>query len=376
MNIKPKVYLTSNVFSPQEIGQNEKIAKPIKTKIQELWEKLESEAILKVFDGRFPEESQIQTEVEDFNPNIIGCHLSHPISKNVLKNSNIFAVSTSTAGFNHIQRTEKDDIIITHTPGVLFETVADYTIALIMANLRNIINLHNYVWEGEWTPDEKWDLDQKLSSVIDNKIIGIVGLGEIGTELMKRLYEWGLKIIYYDIRSKGELEKLYPGVEYRKNIEDVFKEADVISLHVPLNKNTKHMINAEFLRLMKKNALLVNTARGGVVDFDDLLTLLESGDININIAFDVYPEEPIEPQILKRLKAIKKNNPTMRMILMPHNASADADTRGKMVIMLLEDILKIINSERIEDLEKIHLIPKHKKELHQKEWRMSHFWDK
>lgn len=376
INMKPKVYLTSNVFSPQEIGQNEKIQDSLRIQIEELWNKVESNADLKVFEGRFPTESQLRQEIGKYSPQIIGCHLSHPISKDILENSDIFAVSTSTAGFNHIERPIKDNIIITHTPGVLYETVADYTIALIMANLRNLIDLHNYVWNGQWSPEEKWDLDQKLSSVIDNKVVGIVGLGEIGTELMKRLYAWNLKIIYYDRYPMVELEKLYPGLEYKENIKDLFKEADVVSLHVPLNSATKHMVDADLLRIMKPKALLVNTARGGVIKFDDLLELYETDQIYINISFDVFPEEPLDSAILQRLKLIKENNPGIRMILMPHNASADADTRGKMVIMLLEDILQIIDSKNIKDLESIHLIPPHKKKLHDEDWRIFKYWEK
>lgn len=374
MNIKPRVFLTSNVFSAEEIGQNQQISKPIRIKIQDLWESLQSNSEFKIFNGRFPSDDQIKKDIEQFDPHILGCHLSHPISKDILENSNIVAVATSTAGFNHIERTEEDNIIITHTPGVLFKTVTDFTIALIMANLRNLIDLHNYIWEGNWALDEKWDLDQKLCSVIDNKVVGIVGLGEIGTELMRRLHAWNLKIFYYDINPNKELEKLYPNLEYKEKIAAIFEESDIISLHIPLNSKTKHIVNKKLLKLMKKNALLVNTARGPIIDFDDLLELLENGEININIAFDVYPEEPIDPYILKRLKSIKENNPQIRMILIPHNASADADTRGNMAIIVLEDILKIINSEKIKDLEQVHLIPPHKEKLYKNNWRISQYW--
>lgn len=192
-----------------------------------------------------------------------------------VKKNDIFSVATATAGYNHIQRPERDDVLITYTPGVLQETVADYTIALIMANLRNIVDLHNYVWEGKWTPEEKWDLDQSLSSVINNKILGIVGLGEIGTEIVKRLYSWGIKIVYYDIRQIIEFEEKYPKIEFKKNIQDVFKEADIVSLHIPLNKFTEKIINRNLLKLMKKDALLINTARGPIFDLNALLELLE-----------------------------------------------------------------------------------------------------
>jgi len=375
MSFKPKVYLTSNVFSPKEIGSNEKINQSIKERIFNLWRKLNTISELKVFNGRFPSEIQLKTDLEDFNPDILGCHLSHPISSEILKNSKIFAVSTSTAGYNHINRIEKDDILITHTPGVLHETVADYTIALIMANLRNLIDLHNYVWEGKWTPKDKWDLDQSLSSVIDNKVLGIVGMGEIGTEVVKRLYPWGVKILYFDIRKREDIEEEYPNIEYRESLEEIFKEADIVSLHIPLNKHTEDLINHDLLKLMKDKSLLINTSRGGVLNLNDLLQLLEEHKIHIDFSFDVFPQEPIDKNTLIRIKKIKKSQPPIRIILMPHNASADADTRGKMNILFLEDIIRIIESSKIIDLQNAHIIPEHRKILTDRKWKIYDYWN-
>ena len=376
MTHKPKVYLTSNVFSATEIGSNKAISKSIRNNIQELWHKLNQISELNVFDGRFPTEDEIQKEVEEYNPDILGCHLSHSITSEVLKNSKLFAVSTSTAGYNHIQRLETDDILITHTPGVLHETVADYTIAIIMTNLRNLIDLHTYVWNGQWTPDDKWDLDQSLSSVITNKILGIVGMGEIGKELVKKLYPWGISILYYDIHQMIDFEKKYPSLEFKENIEDVFIESDIVSLHVPLNKHTENLINRNLLKLMKRNSLLVNTSRGHVLDLNTLLDMLESNEIHINLAFDVFPIEPIDEMTLERFKKIKKQNPEIRMTLIPHNASADANIRGKMTILFLEDILRIIESSSLDDLSDVHLIPEHRKQLNDKNWRILRYWEK
>lgn len=373
---KPKVFFTSNVFSAQEIGSNEKINQDIRKIIKNLWLKLNKIAEIKIFNGRFPTEEQIKNEIKNFNPEILGCHLSHPISSTNLENSNIFAVSTSTAGYNHIQRPREDDILITHTPGVLHQTVADYTIALILSNLRNIIDLHNYVWEGKWLADEKWDLDQSLSSIIDNKILGIIGLGEIGQELIKKLYPWGLKILYYDITRKQDIEKNYPNIEFRSGLEEIFSEADIISLHMPLNKHTKNIINKKLLIKMKINSLLINTARGPVLDLEAVLELLENKDISINLSFDVFPEEPMKKEFLERFKKIKNERPELRLIFMPHNASADADTRGKMDILFLEDIIKIIESNKIEDLNNSHIIPEHKKQLNTKKWKIIDYWSK
>lgn len=376
MAYKPKVFLTSNVFSEKEIGSNEKISQELRNDIKDLWQELDKLSELKVFNGRFPSEEQLQKEVEEFNPDILGCHLSHQLSSEMLENSRVFAISTSTAGFNHIQRTQKDNILITHTPGVLHETVADYTIAIIMANLRNLIDLHNYIWNNQWTATDKWDLDKSLSSVITNKILGIVGLGEIGKELVKKLYGWGVKILYYDIKQMKDFEEKYPLIEFKENIEDVFRESDILSLHIPLNKYTEKLVSRSLLILMKRNALLVNTARGGVLDLEVLLDMLENNEIKINIALDVYPIEPVDMKTLKRLKKIKKAQPEMRIILIPHNASADANTRGKMNIIFLKDIINIIKSTSIKDLNEINIIPEQKKQLKDKQWRIFNYWEK
>lgn len=373
---KPKVYFTSNVFSEKEIGSNKKISKNIREIIKKLWNELNQISEIKIFNGRFPSEDQIRNEIEEFNPQILGCHLSHQISAQLLENSQIFAISTSTVGYNHIQRTQRDNILITNTPGILHETVADYTIAIIMANLRNLVDLHNYVWRGQWSSKDKWDLDSSLSSVFDNKILGIVGLGEIGKEIVKRLYNWGIKILYYDLSQKEEFEKRFPMIEFKTDLKEIFRESDIISLHIPLNSFTEKLIGRDLLKLMKENALLVNTARGGIIDFDILLEMLENKEVKINFALDVFPNEPIDTKTLRRLKKIKKYQPEIRMILVPHNASADANTRGKMNIIFLKNIINLIKSTNIEDLAGINIIPDHKKQLKNKEWRIFNYWDK
>ncbi|MFX1356302.1 MAG: 2-hydroxyacid dehydrogenase [Promethearchaeota archaeon] len=376
MTYRPKIYFTSNVFTSEELGSNEKINQEIRKEIKTLWERLNKISQSKIFKGRFPTESDLEKDIKNYNPDIIGCHLSHFIPKKIIESSNIFAICTSTVGYNHIQKPEKDNIIITHTPSVLYEAVADYTIAIILANLRNIIDLHKYVWEGKWDLTDKWDLDQNLSSVMNNKTLGIVGMGEIGSELMKRLYPWNIKIKYYDIIKRINLEKQYPNIEYIEKLEILFQESDIISLHIPLNRYTENLINRKLLKLMKKNSLLINTARGGILNLDDLLDLFEKKEIHINLSFDVYPNEPLDHRTLMRFKHIKENQPEIRMILMPHNASADADTRGKMNIMFLKDIIKIIESSNLEDLKNIHIIPEQKKILAKKEWKIQNYWKK
>ncbi|MBA7554725.1 Erythronate-4-phosphate dehydrogenase [subsurface metagenome] len=173
-----------------------------------------------------------------------------------------------------------------------------------------------------------------------------------------------------------DFEEKYPLIEFKENIEDVFRDSDILSLHIPLNKYTEKLVSRSLLILMKRNALLVNTARGGVLNLEDLLDMLENNEIKINIALDVYPIEPVDMKTLKRLKKIKKAQPEMRIILIPHNASADANTRGKMNFIFLKDIINIIKSTSIEDLNEINIIPEHKKQLKVKQWRIFNYWEK
>jgi lactate dehydrogenase-like 2-hydroxyacid dehydrogenase len=114
---------------------------------------------------------------------------------------------------------------------------------------------------------------------------------------------------------------------------------------------------------MKPNALLVNTARGPIINTEELLVLLESKEISINLAFDVYEEEPIPPEMLERFKQILAIQPDLRFTFIPHNASADADTRGQMAIMELEDLLAFATATSVEDLAPVRLIPPHRKRI-------------
>ena len=183
-------------------------------------------------------------------------------------------------------------------------------------------------------------------------------------------------IIYHDIKRKIEFEKQFPSIKFKKDLSILFKESDIVSLHVPLKKQTTHLVNRDLLKLMKKDALLVNTARGPIIDLYDLLNMLENNEIKINLALDVFPEEPIDNKILDRLKKIKEKQPNLKMLLLPHNASADADTRGKMNIIFLNDIIHLIESTTVDDLREVHLIPEQKKQLYEKQWKIFSYWDR
>lgn len=123
--------------------------------------------------------------------------------------------------------------------------------------------------------NKKWDLDENLTNILDNLTVGIIGLGEIGTELVKRLAPWGIRILYYDLNRNSILENKFTNLKYYSDIKEVLQQSQVISLHVPLNSSTKGMISEKELRLLQPNTLLVNTARGAVIDFSSLINLLK-----------------------------------------------------------------------------------------------------
>jgi glyoxylate reductase len=351
---KPRVYLTSPVF--REIASNPKVSAELREKIQALYHELEIISQLVENKTRFPSEAEIYEIVKYMEIDFIGCHLSHQISQRTAKSPSLKAVCTSTAGFNHIF--QDPHILITHTPSILDKTVADFTIGLIISSLRNLVGMHNFLWQGGWAPGQKWDLDENLNNTLDNMILGIVGLGEIGREVTRRIAPWGVKkIIYHNPRRNKQLEARFENLEFRDSLVAIFREADIISVHIPLNKDTKHIINGPILKQMKPNALLVNTARGPIIDFKALTRLLRAKEIQIDLAFDVYEDEPIPDDTLNDFKQILREQPERRFLFTPHIASSDADTRAQMSSMLLEDLITLVKSDKLEDLQPLRLIP-------------------
>jgi glyoxylate reductase len=368
MPAKPRVYITTTVFD--DIAKNQLLSKDVRDEIDKAWKDLRSVADVAVFNGRFPEPGEIKKQIADPKTRFIGCHLSHKIDAESLAKSNVVAVCTATMGFDHVGQAQ--GVIITHTPGVLNLAVGDYTVALIETALRNTSGLHERVWSGEWSKNaQPWDLDGDVSRSLDGQVLGIVGLGEIGIELARRVQPWKVKILYYDIVRREDVEKQFK-MEFRPDMKSIFKEADIVSLHIPLNKQTQGIVNRSLLSEMK------DTARGGILNTADLIELLDSGAMKINFATDVFETEPIPLDVLERFKAIKRKHPDLRFVFMPHNASADGNTRGTMAKMLLEDLYWLITSKRIDDLKKCRIVAAQKKALFDEgkvaDFRITKYW--
>lgn len=354
---RPRIYLASPVF--RAMLHNTSVAEPLRSLMSNLFHRLDSVATVMESSDRFPQASTIEAAVKQGNINFVGCHLSHPISEACLKTASLKAVCTATAGYNHIHL-PAGDVLVTHTPSVLHQAVADFTLTLILSSLRKIPTLNSKVWDGEWTPDKKWDMDAFLSPSLSSLTLGIIGMGEIASALVSKLVPWNMRILYHSRTRKPELEKQHLNLVYCPDPELIFQDADIVSLHTPLTPETHGLAGRRCLEKMKPGSLLVNTSRGDIVDFKALLSLLESGSISIHLAFDVFDPEPLPEMMLKRFTEIRKAHPELSLIFLPHVASADADTRARMTAMMIQDLITLATALSWDDLTPIHLIPEQK----------------
>lgn len=178
---------------------------------------------------------------------------------------------------------EEKGITVRNTPMATVISVAELTLGLILAAARHIPKAHATTKAG------MWEKKRLKGTELYGKVIGIVGMGRIGREVAKRAECFGMRVVYYDIVDVEGYRKL--------PLEELFSTADVVSLHLPLNDATRGMINYSLMSRMKEGALLVNTARGGLIPTEDLIRILEEG--RITVALDVYEKEPPPPELLK-----------------------------------------------------------------------------
>ncbi|MGA2736968.1 MAG: D-glycerate dehydrogenase [Bryobacteraceae bacterium] len=223
-------------------------------------------------------------------------------------------------------------IMVTHTPDVLTDTTADFAFALLMAAARRVVEGHYYVHSGQWT---KWRVDLLLGQDIHHRTLGILGMGRIGQAVARRAKGFSMRVIYHDTQRAPEAVEKELGLE-PVSAEELLRESDFVSLHVPLMPETRHLIGARELRMMKPTAILVNAARGPVVDEPALAEALEQRVI-AGAGLDVYENEPRVHPLLLKLENV---------VLAPHIASASVDTRRKMSMMAAENAVAAIEGRR------------------------------
>ena len=243
-------------------------------------------------------------------------------------------IANYAAGYDNLnlEDAKKRSITLTNTPEVLSETVAEHTFALMLAIAHRIVEADKFFRDGKYVG---WAPLLLLGQDVAHKMLGVVGLGRIGSLVAKHAHKgFEMKVLYYDIKRNENFEKEF-NAEFRANVEDVLKEADFISLHVPLLPSTKHLINEERLKLMKKSAYLINASRGPVVDENALVAALKEGWIR-GAALDVYENEPKSASGLTDLPNV---------ILTPHIASATEGTRSQMSILAAKNIIAVLKGE-------------------------------
>lgn len=220
-------------------------------------------------------------------------------------------------------------IVVTWTPGVLGETVADLSFGLMLSVARRIALGDRLIRSGHWRSAGFLGID------LTGKTLGILGLGDIGSRVAKRAKAFGLNIIYCDLVPRSQVESEL-GAE-RVTMDKLLGESDIVSIHTPLTEKTFHLIAEKELSMMKRNAILINTARGSIVDEMALIKALQEGTI-AGAGLDVFEREPI-----------LSDNPLLQMdnvVITPHLGSATVETRRNMAIMVAEDVARVLNGQR------------------------------
>lgn len=248
-----------------------------------------------------------------------------------MKKSGVKILANYAVGFDNIDVKSAGErrIMVTNTPGVLTETVAEHTFSLILSIAHRIPESDRFTRAGKY---HGWEPMMFLGTDVSKKILGVVGLGRIGSRVAHHAAKgFEMKVLYYDPKRSKEFEKEF-GAEFRENVDDIFREADFVSIHVPLLPSTRHLVDARRLGLMKKTAYLINTSRGPIVDEAALMEALRKKVIR-GAALDVYENEPALSPGLADCENV---------ILTPHTASATEETRQAMGELAVKNIIEAL----------------------------------
>jgi glyoxylate reductase len=244
-------------------------------------------------------------------------------------------VSQLAVGFDNIDIAEatRRGIYVTNTPEVLTDTTADFAWALLMAIARRVAEADKYVRTGKWKVS--WHPAMLSGRDIYGATIGIIGAGRIGYAVAKRAKGFDMRVLFYDVIPRPEMEKDFRAKKV--DLDTLLKESDFVSVHVPLMKETHHLVNAQKLSLMKKTAYLINNSRGPVVDEKALYEALRKGQI-AGAGLDVFEQEPTPV-----------DNPLLKLdnvVVAPHISSASLETRAKMSEMVAENLVAFFEGKR------------------------------
>jgi glyoxylate reductase len=264
------------------------------------------------------------------------CMLSDKIDKELMDQApKLKVIANYAVGFDNIdvKYASKKGIKVGNTPGVLTETTADLAFSLLMAASRRITEAVEYVKAGKW---HTWGPRLLLGYDVWGSTLGVIGFGRIGQAMARRGLGFGMKVLYHSRTPKPEAEEAMD-VEYA-SLDEIYSQSDYISLHTNLNESSKGLIDKKALNQMKSNCILINTARGAVINTEDLIDALETGKI-AGAGLDVTDPEPIPSDS----KLLKLNN----CIVVPHIGSASYATRSKMSVMAAENVIAALSGETL-----------------------------
>ncbi|MEN8223286.1 MAG: D-glycerate dehydrogenase [Acidobacteriota bacterium] len=257
--------------------------------------------------------------------------LSDTIGKEIIDSmKNLKIIANYAVGYNNIdfKYAGEKGIFVTNTPDILTDATADLTLALILGVSRRIVESDKYMKGGRF---KGWGANLLLGRELKGLTIGIIGLGKIGLATAIRAKAFGMNIVYNSRTVNNDAEKEY-GFEY-KNLEELIRISDIISLHLPYSPDVHRMFNSKTFGMMKKGSIFINVARGGLMDEDALADVLESGHL-FGAGLDVFENEPAVNQRLTKMDNV---------IMTPHTGSATNSARSGMGQMVITNIEKALS---------------------------------
>ena len=271
---------------------------------------------------------------------ILICGVTDVIDADIISSAgkNLKLVANFGVGVNHIdlQAATRKNIIVSNTPDVLTEDTADLALTLILMTARRAGEGERIVRKNAWTG---WTPTQLMGTRVFEKTLGIIGMGRIGQALAKRAKGFGMKIHYHNRRPYNKEIKDEIGAIYFENLEEMLPTLDFLSINTPFTNETANIINSNRLDLLKSNCILVNTARGGIVDEEALIHSLKTKTI-AGAGLDVYDGEPkINPGFFQ----------LENVVLLPHLGSATVETRVEMGFRVIANIEEFLENNSVLD---------------------------